>query len=116
MGGELAFVNYKGGLTQSRQAMIANEIQLTYLDGGSAQIDSKAGKVKLLAVLGKRRLEQFPEVPTFAELGMPGVPGEITLAMNLRGGTSPAIVNRLNEVMISALQQSQVKETMGRLQ
>lgn len=113
---ELTFVNYKGGLTQSRQAMIANEIQLTYLDGGSALTDFKAGKVRLLAILGKRRLEQVPDVPTFAELGIPGVPGEITLAMNVRSGTPAPVVTRLNEAVIAALQQPMVKETMTRLQ
>jgi len=40
---------------------------------GEALSMSKSGKVRLMGISGKKRSSILPDVPTFEELGMPGV-------------------------------------------
>lgn len=56
-----------------------------------------AGRMRALAVIGPRRLEAFPEIPTAAESGYPGL-GESNIWFGLLAptGTPESIVNRIN--------------------
>jgi tripartite-type tricarboxylate transporter receptor subunit TctC len=69
----IAGIPYPGG-PQVLNALAAGDIDTAVLGayGGLALI--KSGKVRLVAVSGAKRLSVFPDVPTFAELGMEDVP------------------------------------------
>ena len=56
----------------------------------------RAGEVVPLAVLSERRASQLPEVPTTAELGMPGLVFGTWFGILVPRGTEPALVRRLN--------------------
>ena len=56
----------------------------------------RAGEVVPLAVLSERRASQLPEVPTTAELGMPGLVFGTWFGILVPRGTGPATVRRLN--------------------
>ena len=63
-------VIYKGsGATQV--AMLSGEVQLTFVSTPSAMSYLKSGKVKMLATSSRKRIAYLPELPTFAELGVP---------------------------------------------
>jgi tripartite-type tricarboxylate transporter receptor subunit TctC len=72
-GSEIVGIPYPGG-PQVFNALAAGDIDIAALGayGGLSLI--KAGKVKLLAVSGSKRLALFPNVPTLAELGMGDLP------------------------------------------
>lgn len=63
-------VIYKGG-EPAQIALISNEVQLVFGGVPTSMQHVKSGKVKVLATLAKKRLPQFPDVPTLAELGIP---------------------------------------------
>lgn len=54
----------------------------------------KAGKVKPLAVTGRSRLAALPQVPTFAEVGLPGFDLRMWFGVFAPGATPPALVER----------------------
>jgi tripartite-type tricarboxylate transporter receptor subunit TctC len=54
----------------------------------------KAGKLKLLAVTGTQRTSLFPDVPTFAEDGAPGVTTHFWSGFSLPAGTPDAIAQK----------------------
>ncbi|ARP94784.1 Bug family tripartite tricarboxylate transporter substrate binding protein [Bordetella genomosp. 13] len=65
-------VPYKGS-AQLITALIGGEIDLGVDTVSSAAPHIVAGKVRAIAVTGSQRAAQLPDVPTFAEAGMPSV-------------------------------------------
>jgi tripartite-type tricarboxylate transporter receptor subunit TctC len=57
-------------------AALLGEQGVAYV-GNPRDIVGKAENLKIAAVSSKKRLEQFPDVPTFAELGIDGLDSEI---------------------------------------
>ena len=57
----------------------------------------KAGKVRAIAVSGAQRSAQLPDVPTFAEAGLPGVESYGWYGFFAPAGTPPEVVAKINE-------------------
>jgi tripartite-type tricarboxylate transporter receptor subunit TctC len=72
--------------------------QITFLMDSivSAQSHLKDGKVRALAVTGPRRSTSLPQVPTFAELGVPGMAFSNWFGLFGPAGMAPDMVARLN--------------------
>src|SRR5262249_22848538 len=63
----------------------------------------QAGKLKVLAVAGPRRLPQLPDVPTSAEAGLPGYEVSAWFALLAPAGTPRDVIVRLNAETRKAL-------------
>ncbi len=72
--------------------------QITFLMDSivSAQSHIHDGKVRALAVTGAKRSTSLPNVPTFAELGVPGLAFNNWFGVFAPAGTPPDVVQRLN--------------------
>ncbi len=82
-------------LTQIIPAVIAGDVSMM-LDtmGGMAQ--ARTGRLKALAVTGKKRSSFAPDIPTLAESGFPSYDVTLWFGLFAPGGTSPELVSRLN--------------------
>lgn len=69
-GVQMKFIPYKGG-GPSRRAILAGDGDFTFGRIGNLMSLQKAGKVRILGVAGTKRLKEFPDVPSFKELGYP---------------------------------------------
>jgi tripartite-type tricarboxylate transporter receptor subunit TctC len=69
----------------------------------------KAGAVTPIAVLDDRRSSQLPDVPTTAELGMPGLVFGTWFGLFLPKGSDPAFVQRLNTLANEILNDPEAK-------
>jgi tripartite-type tricarboxylate transporter receptor subunit TctC len=69
----------------------------------------KAGAVTPIAVLDDRRSPQLPDVPTTAELGMPGLVFGTWFGLFLPKGSDPAFVQRLNTLANEILNDPEAK-------
>ena len=72
-----------------------------------------AGRVRALAVAAKKRTTSLPAVPTLAELGIPGVDGQLWIGMMAPKGTPDRIVSKLNQEFAKALATPDVKERLA---
>jgi len=72
----------------------------------------KAGRLRILAVTGDQRSSLFPEVPTVAESGFPGFRAVSWTGLSAPAGLPPAIARKLQQEVVAALQEPQVKERL----
>jgi len=76
----------------------------------------KAGKIRVVAVMGKARQASMPEVPTFTELGLPGFEDVPYYGLFAPAGTPQAAIDRISEALAKVIAQPDVREhltTMG---
>ena len=72
----------------------------------------KAGKLRVVAVLGNRRQAVLPDVPTFAELGLAGFEDVPYYGLFAKAGTPKATIDRLADAISKVLILPDVRERM----
>ena len=70
----------------------------------------KAGKLRAIAVSSAQRAEQAPDIPTVAEAGIPGYDTGIWHGFLTTAGTPKAVIDRLNQEVVKAVNQPDVKQ------
>ncbi len=99
---DLLHVPYKGG-GPALTALMGNEVQLMINDLPPAIGLIRSGKVKAIAIGDTKRNPLLPDVPTFAEAGLPGYVSLSWFALLLPKGTPPAIVTQVRQAVESSL-------------
>lgn len=103
----LKHVPYKG-TPPLLQALLSGEIPLA-LEGVPPLLPHvSTGRLKPLAVTGDKRLAVLPDVPTFAELGVPGMTAA-WVGIVAPAGTPVEAVQRLNREFAKALDSPELK-------
>ena len=92
---EMTHVPYKGA-SLAVSDLIAGHVKVTSTTLTTAATQIKAGKARALAVTSEKRVPDFPEIPTFAELGYPELTSTIWFSLSGPAGIPPEVVNRLN--------------------
>lgn len=76
----------------------------------------RAGKVRILAVAGARRLKWLPDVPTFAEAGYRGFDyANASFAAFVPAGTAGDVAARLEQALVAAVKTPAVRERLDRM-
>lgn len=104
---KMTHVPYKGA-GPALTDLLAGVVDLIFDFPVTVQPQIEAGKLRLLAVPGAKRLSNVPDVPTFAELGLPGVNFGTWAVMTLPAGTPQPIVDKLSEAFGQAMQDPDV--------
>ena len=99
---DITSVGYKSG-AQGLQDVVAGQVQMMFADPASGIVQAQAGKVRALAVSSGTRLAIAPDLPTFAEAGLPGVAVESWEMLAAPAGTPAAIVQRINSELRAVL-------------
>ena len=73
-----------------------------------------AGRLRMLGVMSDKRAPAFPDVPTLAEQGFPGLDVETYYAMFAPAGTPEAIVKRVNADMNDFLKEQDVEKLLAK--
>lgn len=82
--------------------LLGGQIQVMWTDMATGLPQVKAGKLKALGVTTARRSPLAPEIPTIAESGVPGYESTYWFAAYVPAGTPPAVVARLNDLIVKA--------------
>lgn len=86
--------------------LVGGQVQVIFDALPAAIGNVKAGKLKILAITGKSRHPNFPEVPTFAEAGLPDYSPTAWIGLFAPAGTPAPIVNKLADAMQKATAQN----------
>jgi len=101
-GADLTQVPYRGGAA-ALTAIASGEAQMI-INGATATAPfCKQGQLRPIAVTGPRRLPDFPDVPTFKELGWPAAESGTWQGVLVQGATPPAMVERLSRDLRGAM-------------
>lgn len=91
----LLHIPYKGA-GQAINDALAGQVSAMTDNLPSTLPHIKAGKLRPLAVLALKRSDVLPDVPTYAELGFPGMGDGGWFGLVAPAGTPPAIIAKLN--------------------
>ena len=113
-GAELTQVPYRGGAA-ALTAVTGGEAQLI-INGATATAPFvRDGRLRGIAVSGPRRLTDFPDLPTFAELGWPATDSGTWQGVLVQGATPAPIIARLDEAFRTALANPDIARRMADL-
>lgn len=90
---DMVHVPYKGE-SPAILAVIGGDVTAAFGAPGTQAEHAKTGKVKLLAVATPKRLRDFPNIPTFTELGYPAVDLSGWSGVLMPAATPKAIVDQ----------------------
>ena len=94
--------------------LIAGQIAFLMDSVVSAQPHVANGRVRPLAVTGTRRLASMPTVPTFKEVGVPGMEFSNWFGVFAPAGTPPDVVQRLNRELNTLLRSAEVIDKLNK--
>jgi tripartite-type tricarboxylate transporter receptor subunit TctC len=100
-GVQLLHVPYKSN-TLAVTDMLSGTIDMMITDTATGLPQVKAGRLRALGFSGSKRSPQAPEVPTIAEAGVKGYEMSYWFAAYAPAGTPPAVVRRLNTLLVKA--------------
>ncbi|MBL0728320.1 tripartite tricarboxylate transporter substrate binding protein [Piscinibacter sp. HJYY11] len=82
--------------------LLGGQIDLMITDTATGVPQVKAGKLRALGYSTQKRSAQLPDVPTIAEAGVKGYDMGYWFAAYVPAGTPPAVVSRLNAILVQA--------------
>ena len=106
-GVDLLHVAYKGG-GPALVDLMAGRVQAMLDTAASAMPHVRAGKLRALALSAPKRSPELPDLPTFAEAGLPQYDTNAWYSMHAPAGTPPEIVRRLNAELVAILKDPDV--------
>jgi len=95
-------VPYKGGISAIND-LAADQIQFQFTDAAPVIPFIKSGKLRPLAVTTPKRFSSMPDVPTFAESGLPMFIAVNSWGMFMPSGAPPALIAQLQADIRKAL-------------
>jgi tripartite-type tricarboxylate transporter receptor subunit TctC len=113
-GVEMLHVPYQGA-GPAYGALMAHQVDVV-IDTAAALIPFiQSGSVRGLAIARKSRLPEAPDIPTFAEAGLPAFDANGWYSIHAPAGTPPAIVEKLNKEIIRISNLPDVRERLRQL-
>jgi tripartite-type tricarboxylate transporter receptor subunit TctC len=104
---KLQHVPYRGG-GPALAAFLGGQVDITGQAPGPVKPHVDDGRVRLLASWGGKRTQELANVPTFIELGYPGVEYYIWAGLFVPKGTPAPVIARLRDAMRDIMQDRQV--------
>lgn len=92
--------------------LIGGHVQMFYSVPVNILAHVQGGKLKSIAVTGKSRLAALPQMPTFAEAGLPGYDVKTWNGVFAPAGTPKAIVDKLSKEIAAILAMPANKERL----
>ena len=110
----LTHVPYKGA-APAVQDLLGGQVPMSFASLASINTYVKSGKLKLLATATPKRLAEYPDVPTFAELGYPGVSISAWAGLLAPAATPKPILEKLATQVKQALESPEVRQRLQAL-
>jgi tripartite-type tricarboxylate transporter receptor subunit TctC len=92
--------------------MLGNQISAGVASVPDFIENHKAGKIRVVAVLGGARQAALPDIPTFAELGMTGYEDMPYYGIFAPAGTPKAVIDRFSDALAKVVAMPEVKDRL----
>jgi len=110
---QMTHVPYRGGAL-AIQSVIAGDTQVTFGTPPSVLPQASGGRLRALAVSTRERSPLVPDLPGMKEAGLPDYNLEFWYGMFVPAGTPPAIVRKIYDATVAAMQQAPIKAALAR--
>jgi len=100
------------GVSQSVTDILGGNISGMMLNLLTAKPHIEAGQLRILGVTSSNRASAMPDVPTIAEAGLPGYEALQWFGLMAKGGTPPAILNRLQTLIAEGMRTPEMQERL----
>jgi tripartite-type tricarboxylate transporter receptor subunit TctC len=111
---DVLHVPYKGA-APAVSDLLGGQVQMGIFDVPVVLPHIKSGKFKALAVTSAKRVAAFPDVPTTAELGYPGVISDNWYGLVAPAATPAAVQKRIHEAAVAALHSPALLEQFAKV-
>ena len=112
-GTQFALVPYRGG-APAMQDLMAGQIDVWFGSPDNLTL-VRSGSIKAYAITGDKRMIIAPDIPTFAEMGLPSVSFPNWYGIFAPKGTPAEIIGKLNAAAVAALTDPSVRSRLADL-
>jgi tripartite-type tricarboxylate transporter receptor subunit TctC len=111
---QLVHIPIKAGGAGIAQAVLTNDANMTIVNAASSRGMVASGKLRPLAVIGDKRLPEYPDVPSMAEVGFKGVGSGLWGALYAPAATPRPVLETLHKGVVAALNSEPVKTAFAK--
>jgi tripartite-type tricarboxylate transporter receptor subunit TctC len=107
-------IHIKAGPPGYINDMTLGDIQLAFMNVATSAPQIKAGTLKPIVTTTEKRLDDYPDVPTMAEAGFPGVGTMLWAGLFAPAGTPTPVLETLQKAVVETLKSQPVLESYSR--
>jgi tripartite-type tricarboxylate transporter receptor subunit TctC len=100
---------------ESLQAVMGGHVPMSFSAVNQALGAVKSGDVRALAIGSETRSIHLPDVPTFAEVGLPKVLSETWIGLAGPANMAPDLVKKINDAVMAALKSPDVQKRLSEI-
>ncbi len=112
-GTSIVYVPYRGE-ANTVAAVLGREVDVALITSSSASSHVQSGRMRAIANLGRARSPLYPDVPTLAEAGVPGLETDLWFGVMAPAGLPPAVADllerRLREVAVDPAMKQRLEQ------
>lgn len=109
---KLVHVPYKGA-GQSIPDVIAGQVPMGIYGVLTISQHAKAGRLRMLAVTTSKRSSAYPDLPTVAESGLPGVDTSLWFGLIAPAATPKPVIGKIHDDVVAALKLPDLRERIA---
>lgn len=113
-GTSIALVPYRG-IAPVVSDLIGSHVPLGIIDPPSGMSAMEGAKIKSIAISSAKRFPRLPDIPTFAETGLPGFESTGWFGIVAPAGTPPDVIASLNAAFVTVLKDPAIVERIRAL-
>jgi tripartite-type tricarboxylate transporter receptor subunit TctC len=113
-GVDMVHIPNKSGAAGMINDLVVGDAQVAFLNAASSASMIKAGSLRPIAVLAEQRLKDYPDVPTLAEAGYPGVGTLHWQSMLAPANTPKDVLESLFKSIITASKAPALQEAFAK--
>ena len=108
---DMIHIPVKAGAGGILNDLVNGDLQVCFLNVATTSGQVKAGQLQVFAVVSDKRLPDYPDFPTMAEVGYPGVGTIAWQALFAPAGTPPEVIETLHKAVLQALDSEPVRDS-----
>jgi tripartite-type tricarboxylate transporter receptor subunit TctC len=113
LGLQVAHIPYRGA-APAMTDLLAGQVQLKLDTYATSNQHVAAGKLRALAYAGAKRSALMPDLPTVAELGLPGYEGVLWIGLVAPAGTPKPVIEKLSASVTRTVGSAELAERLRR--